>query len=303
MTTNGGHRRIVDAHHHLWDLSACDYPWLLAKGVPRFFGDPAPIRRDYLIRDFQEEAADFNLVASVHVQVGVAPGQELRETSWLQRTADKHGLPSAIVAYCDLAEPSAEGKLRAQLKHPRLRGIRQIIGRSDEEDARTGSGQLLCHDVWLENLAKLRDLGLSFDLQLVPGQMPKMAEILSGIPGLKVALCHCGSPWDQTPSGLRAWRAGLKMLAGLPDISCKLSGLGMFDHAWTVDSIRPLVESCIEAFGAHRCMIGSNFPVDKLYGPYTAIWRAYEQITTDLTPDEQEEIFVGTATSFYALTA
>ena len=31
---------MIDAHHHLWDLSAVHYPWLAAKGATRFFGDP-----------------------------------------------------------------------------------------------------------------------------------------------------------------------------------------------------------------------------------------------------------------------
>ena len=35
----------LDAHHHLWDLSAVSYPWLEARGVRRFFGDPTPIQR------------------------------------------------------------------------------------------------------------------------------------------------------------------------------------------------------------------------------------------------------------------
>jgi predicted TIM-barrel fold metal-dependent hydrolase len=36
----------IDAHHHLWDLQKVHYPWLMEKGAPRFFGDPAAIQRD-----------------------------------------------------------------------------------------------------------------------------------------------------------------------------------------------------------------------------------------------------------------
>ena len=58
--------RIVDAHHHLWDLNACHYPWLMARGVYRFFGDPTPIQKNYLVDDFREDATAYKLVASVH---------------------------------------------------------------------------------------------------------------------------------------------------------------------------------------------------------------------------------------------
>ena len=96
-------RQVIDAHHHLWDLDACHYPWLMERGVMRFFGDPTPIQRNYLAQELQHDAADFDLLGSVHVQVGVAPGDELRETEWLSNVADADGLPTAVVAFCDLS--------------------------------------------------------------------------------------------------------------------------------------------------------------------------------------------------------
>ena len=61
---------MIDAHHHLWDLSAVHYPWLMARGVERFFGDPTPIQRNYLIDEFRSEASVQGIAASVHIQVG-----------------------------------------------------------------------------------------------------------------------------------------------------------------------------------------------------------------------------------------
>ena len=294
-------RRIVDAHHHLWDLDACHYPWLMARGVRRFFGDPTPIQKNYLVSDLRDDANDYILDASVHIQVGVAEGDELDETAWLENTADVDGLPSAIVAYCDLASPEAARVLESQLGYARVRGVRQIVGRSAEEDAASGTNALLDDPEWRYNLEMLGELGLSFDLQLTPQQVPRVAEILSGLPDLDVALCHCGSPWDQTPGGLAAWRNGLALLAALPSVYCKISGLGMFDHDWTTDSIRPIVESCVETFGARRCMFGSNFPVDKLHASYRKIWTAYEEIVSSLDGNEQASLFGETARLFYRI--
>ncbi|MGI9238184.1 MAG: amidohydrolase family protein [Woeseiaceae bacterium] len=294
-------RRIVDAHHHLWDLDACHYPWLMARGVTRFFGDPTPIQKNYLVADLRDDAADYELAASVHVQVGVAPGEELTETAWLQDMGDATGLPSAIVAFCELDSPEAPKRLAAQLAYSRLRGARQIIGRSDEEDAVTGSGGLVDDPVWRENLGLLGELGLSFDLQLTPGQVPRVAEALAEAPDTDVALCHCGSPWDQTKAGIESWREGLRLLASLPNVYCKISGLGMFDHDWTIVSIRPIVEACIEIFGSERSMFGSNFPVDKLHARYDQVWGAYEAISSGLSEDEQRLLFGDTARNFYRI--
>ena len=295
-------RRIVDAHHHLWDLEACRYPWLTAKGVERFFGDPAPIQKNYLVEDFRCDAAEFELTASVHIQVGVAQGDEIRETAWLQATGEREGLPSAIVAYCELDTPEALRNAERHAVHSRVRGVRQIIGRSDAEDALTGSGDLIDSIIWRENLAALGELGLSFDLQVTPGQVPRVAEVLAGAPDTAVALCHCGSPWDQSSTGLAEWEDGMRLLASLSNVSCKISGLGMFDHDWTTNSIRPIVESCINIFSAERCMFGSNFPVDKLHASYSRVWSAFEDITAGLGNAETERLFGGTAREFYRIT-
>ena len=65
---------MIDAHHHLWDLSAVHYPWLEATGVTRFFGDPTPIQRDYLFDEFSRDASAEGFTGSVHIQVGAADG-------------------------------------------------------------------------------------------------------------------------------------------------------------------------------------------------------------------------------------
>lgn len=293
--------RIVDAHHHLWDLEAVHYPWLVSRGVNRFFGDPAPIQKNYLADNLLKDATGYDLLGSVHIQVGAAPGENHRETEWLQATGDEGGLPSAIVAYTELEAPDVEVQLDQHLAYSRVRGIRQIVGRSAEEDAVTGSGKLLDDDHWQEGLHVLAGKGLSFDLQLIPQQMQRCAEVLSRLPELNVALCHCGSPCDQTDAGMSEWRSGLTALAALQNVHCKISGLGMFNHAWTTNSIRPIVETVIEVFGTHRSMFGSNFPVDKLHADYARIWGAYDEITIGLTQAERAALFVENATAFYRL--
>ena len=294
-------RRIVDAHHHLWDLSECNYPWLMTKGVSRFFGDPTPIQKNYLVEHLRDDACDYELAASVHVQVGVAPGDELRESAWLQATADEHGLPSAFVAFCELDKSNAIDHLMRQKEYENVRGVRQIVGRSSAEDVVTGSGGLIDSVLWRENLAEIGQLGLSFDLQMIPQQAARLADVIATVPGTPVAICHCGSPWDQSMSGLTSWRHGMRLLASLPNVVCKISGLGMFDHDWTTASIRPIVESCIDIFGADRAMFGSNFPVDKLHSSYSRVWAAFEEITAQLSCAEEARLFGGTAREFYRI--
>ena len=293
---------IIDAHHHLWDLQACHYPWLMAKGVRRFFGDPTPIQKNYLVEDFLADIGELPVTASVHVQVGVEETQAVAETRWLQAVAESgKGFPQGIVAFCDLAAPEAQATLEAHRGAPNLRGIRQILGRSPEENAATGSHLLLENPVWMKNLAGLAEQGLSFDLQLIPSQLPATRALLAKIPALRTALCHCGSPFQQDQEGLARWKTQLRALAELPNVYCKLSGFGMFDPAWSAASIRPIVLEAIEAFTPERCMFGSNFPVEKLCADYRKVWAAYGALTQDFTAAERRQLFHATARDFYAL--
>ncbi|MFW8635611.1 amidohydrolase family protein [Cribrihabitans pelagius] len=287
----------IDAHHHLWDLKAVHYPWLMAKGADRFFGNPAPIQRDYLLEEFRAEAAAEGIAASVHIQVGAEDA--LAEARWVQAVADENpDWPLAQVVFCDLTAPDLAAQLDAFQALPTVRGVRQIVGRAPGEDARTGTNALLDDPRFLAGLQEAGRRGLSFDLQLIPELMEKTARVLAQAPQTRVALCHAGSPHDRSTEGLRAWAAQLKHLSRLPQAACKLSGLGMFEHNWTAASIRPIVGTCLAQFGAERVMFGSNFPVDKLYSDY----RTLAQACRELVPEEAHRaVFRGTAARFYGL--
>ena len=300
----------IDAHHHLWDLSRVSYPWLEAKGVERFFGNPTAIQKNYLPQDLRADIGKLPISRSVHIQVGTALGHHLRETAWLQEMADATGLPGAIVAYAELESESLEPYLDQIQEFEVVRGVRQIVGRSPTEDARTGTERLLSNPAWSNGLKHLAERNLSFDLQLIPAQMERVYQVLKEQETLKVALCHCGSPWHlrDTDSSSREhekkrWVRGLKQLSQLPNLSCKISGLGMFNQCWQPERAQEIVNTVLDIFGPQRCMHGSNFPVDKLYGSYQQLWRDYAEFSRQLSETERQQVFVDNAEQFYRLPA
>ena len=292
----------LDAHHHLWDLSAVSYPWLEARGVRRFFGDPTPIQRNYPVEEFRRDAEAVGVTASIHVQAGTPFG--LEEARWVQSVHDGPGqgrFPAAQVAQCDLAADDVEAQLDALAALPSVRGIRQIVGRSAEEDLKTGTGSLLDDPAFQSGLGLVAARGWSFDLQLLPEQMAAMARLLERVPDLRIALCHVGSPHDRSPEGLKYWASQLSLLSANPNMVCKLSGLGMFEPGWTTASVAPIVRTVLEQFGPGRCMIGSNFPVDSLTSAYAEIWETYDELLADLDPMERNSVDAGTCADFYRL--
>lgn len=286
---------FIDAHHHLWDLNTVDYPWLNAKGVTRFFGDPTPIQRNYLLDEFSADASAQGFGKSVHIQVGAADAWE--EAKWVQQVADENPhWPMAQVVFCDLTSPNLADELDRFQTLSTVRGVRQIIGRAPGEDAQTGTNELLKSDAFLTGLEHAGARGLSFDLQLIPELMPAMGAVARAAGQTQIALCHAGSPHDRSAQGLRDYAKALRSLSSLDNVTCKLSGLGMFDHQWTAASIRPVIDICLEQFGANRCMFGSNFPVDMLYSDYEKLAQSYFEIIPD---DAHEAVFSSTAEAFY----
>jgi len=285
----------IDAHHHLWDLSAVNYPWLMAEGEPRFFGDPTPIQRDYLLDEFIADARAHGFEGSVHIQVGAA--DPLQEARWVQSVSDANpNWPLVQVAFCDLTAPDADAHLDALQNLSTVRGVRQIIGRAPGEDLQTGTNDILDNPLFAKRLQSLADRNLSFDLQLLPELMGKSADVLAQAPNTKVALCHAGSPYDRSARGIKQWGANLRSLSGLPNVYCKLSGLGMFEHDWTPASLQPIIETVLDQFTFKRTMFGSNFPVDSLTSSYERLFETYADSVDEARHDE---FFGQTAQAFY----
>ena len=288
----------IDAHHHLWDLQAVHYPWLMARGEVRFFGDPVSIQRNYLLPEFTADASAHHISASVHIQVGAADG--MAEAQWVdsiaQQAADAGQWRMKQVAFCDLAADDCEAQLDALMSLSSVVGVRQIIGRAPGEDALTGTQSLIESAAFSRGLSALAQRGLSFDLQLLPELMAPMAAVLADHPSLPVVLCHAGSCYDRSPEGIAAWSDQLIALSHQPQITAKLSGLGMFAHGWQTADFAPLIEAVIGQFGPSRVMFGSNFPVDSLTSDYHQLVSAYEAL---IPHHMQDQIFGKTAAAFY----
>jgi predicted TIM-barrel fold metal-dependent hydrolase len=117
-----------------------------------------------------------------------------------------------------------------------------------------------------------------------------------------LVLSHACFPPSRTAADRDVWLGALDRVAAMPNVVCKISAAaGSADPEWTVDSIRPWVLGAIEALGADRCMLGSNWPIDRLHGSYANVIAAYRQIASELSSSEQAALFNATARRVYGL--
>ena len=109
-------------------------------------------------------------------------------------------------------------------------------------------------------------------------------------------LCHAGSPYNRTLEGIKSWAGDLIHLSNLSNVSCKLSGLGMFDHNWTGSTVAPIVTTVMDQFGSKRVMFGSNFPVDSLSSSFEQL---FTRISSNIDEKDFEDVFSKTAQRIY----
>ena len=291
----------IDAHHHLWNLTKVNYPWLMDKGKIRFFGDPTDIQRNYLWQEYSQDAKNAGFQGSVHIQVGAS--DPIQEAKWVDSiNKETQYWPVAQVAFADLTDAELSRNLDRLQELKSVKGIRQIVGRAPEEDTLTSLSKLLENPNFLKGLNEISERGLTFDLQLIPEFMEIIAPILKKVPNLNVVLCHAGSPYNRTLAGLSDWSERLKDLSNLNNVYCKLSGLGMFEPNWSTETTKPIVQTVINQFGPERVMFGSNFPVDSISSNFKKLSTSYETILSQYPTTQQNEIFGLTAKNFYSLT-
>lgn len=290
--------QVVDPHVHLWDLESVSLPWL-AQPTEAYSGDNRKLPRRFTPQELRDGAEDIEVLKLVNVEAN--PHDPVAETRWLQSLAETSGYPQGIVALVDLSRPDAAAVLAAHAAYRNLRGVRQILNVHANPRYDYVSRHFMQEAEWRANLRLLAQHQLSFDLQIYPAQVPLAAEIIRANPDIVFILNHAGMWVDRSLAGWREWRAGLRLLASLPNVVAKISGLAMFDHVWSIESLRPLVLEVIDAFGPQRALFASNFPIDGLHSSYATLWRAYALIVAEATPEERHALFITNAERVYRI--
>jgi predicted TIM-barrel fold metal-dependent hydrolase len=284
---------FTDSHVHFHDMQhpTLRYDWLEPDGEDIVLDDYGAIKAlRYRADDFLSETRFHNVERVVHVQAATGSADPVDETEWLHAFADRLGIPHGIVAYADLAAGDALETLERHARFANLRGIRDL--RYDE---------YLSDPAWRRGYAQLERFGLVCCDDPIVEEMPLALELAREFPGVTLCIDHAGFPRERTDEYFELWRARMRELASAENVVVKISGLGMVDHRWTVDSLRPWVLACIEAFGVERSFFGTNWPVDRLFSSYGDVLDAYEQIIAGFSEDEQRALFSGTANRIFRL--
>lgn len=289
---------IVDAHHHLWDVSLGRHPWLAGAAAR---GDPV-LGRDCLPETYLRDTEKHDVVATVHVEAGWDGDDPFGEIAWLDSLQRPYGIAERYVAYAQLGAANAEAVLEWHAQHPRIVGVREILSwHPDPARSFSKDPHRMRDPNWRAGLAALARHGLSFDLMISPWQTDDALELVRAIPDLRFALNHCGSPMDRDADGMSRWRNGLKALATAPNVSLKISDLVAYDWNWTLESLRAVVLTCLDCFGPERAMLASDHPVVALHASFDQTYSAFKTILASCSDTECLALFADNASQFYRL--
>jgi L-fuconolactonase len=271
----------IDAHHHLWDTSLRDYPWMDGPWAD-------PLRGRFGPAELSSAAKGFD--ATIVVQALSCE----EETRALLATAAATPQVVGVVGWTDLTAPDVADRLAALRAAPggdHLVGIRHQV--QDEPDP----AWLLRHDV-RRGLRAVATAGLVYDLLVKPRDLPAAIEITTLLPGLGFVLDHLGKP--AVGEGSDIWRDALVALADRPNVTAKLSGLVTEAdwRCWKAADLAPYLDHALTTFGPSRLMFGSDWPVCTLAAPYSKV---VDLVDSAVTPADRAQVFGGTATRRYGL--
>ncbi|HVT23852.1 MAG TPA: amidohydrolase family protein [Rhizomicrobium sp.] len=332
---------IVDPHHHLWDrprdilrnLPPSDHGFMdILRNVPRYLLDEllADLRTGHNIR-----ATVYMECGAMYRASGPERLRCVGETEFVNGIAamTASGLYgdvracAGIVGHVDFRwGAEVEDVLRSHIGagHGRFRGIRQSASYDDDPNVLGPlhgrvPGGLYRDPKFREGFAVLSKLGLSFDAWLLEPQLPDLIDLARAFSETTIVLDHVGTPLGigryagKRDERFNEWRENIRTLAGCANVNVKLGGLPMPFAGWHArwnpaeDSKvlaalwKPYIETCIEAFGANRCMFESNFPVDKFGASYAALWNAFKRLASGASAEEKAALFSGTAMRVYRI--
>jgi len=312
-------RSIIDPHHHLWRRR----------------------NNNYLLEDFWEDTqTGHHIEKTVFVECHAEYRQDgpehlkpLGETEFVTKQAEQSEQLSqrptiaGIVGHVDLrlAEkiiPILQTHI--ELAGGRFRGIRHAGARATRTEGMTIIGRApegLYEDKgYRTGVRILAEMDLSFDTWHYHYQNENFRSLAAACPETTMILDHFGTPLGigafakKRQSIFTTWQRDIEEIAKQGNVIAKLGGLAMPDNGFgwseraypaTSDEFAerqsPYYNHAIDCFGVDRCMMESNFPVDKMSISYSVLYNGLKKIAANYNDAEQNLLFYGTANRIYKL--
>ena len=272
----------IDAHHHLWRYNPVEFGWIT---------EPmASLRRDFLVSDLADALRSSAVTAAVAVQAR----ESIEETDWLLECAGSTDIIAGVVGWAPLASSQIGSILDRYVDAVKLVGFREVAqGQPEGYFDRSGLNR---------GVAQLAERDLAYDVLIYENQLPEAIRFVDRHPKQRFVLDHAAKP--RIAAGeMEPWATNLRELARRENISCKVSGLVTEADwkNWNEATLRPYLDTCVEAFGTDRLLAGSDWPVCLVASTHSRWWNLLRDYFSSFSSSEQRQIFWDNAIRSYKL--
>ena len=274
---------LVDSHQHFWQVGRFAYPWMTPE-VEVLYQEYLPPALEPILKR-----------CGVEKTILVQASNSLEETRWLLSLADHYPFIAGVVGWVDLMGKDVGRQLDEFVTHTKFKGVRHLVESEPEDD-------WLIQPSVLAGLRTLSAYGVSYDLSVHTRHLKYAKIVAESCPELRLVIDHMAKP-PIARNELAEWAREIKELAAYSNIWCKLSGLVTEAKwaDWSVEDLKPFVNTALEYFGPHRVMFGSDWPVCLLAASYDRVLEAFQLLLAELSDEDRECIFSKNATEFYRI--
>lgn len=275
----------IDAHQHFWKYDRVRDSWI--------DNSMSVLMHDFLPHELKEEMNSNKIDGCVAVQAD----QSEEETNFLLQLAKSNSFIKGVVGWVDLRAENVDNRLAHFAANKKLKGLRHII------QAEPNEHYMLQND-FKRGISFLSKYGLTYDILIFPKHLGTALELVKQFPEQPFVVDHMAKPLVKNQI-FSPWQEQIEALAQFPNVHCKVSGLITEAdwYSWEQKHLKPYLDIVFRAFGMDRLMFGSDWPVCKLAGNYTATCNVMKEYLKEFSIEDQAKFWGQNATKFYNLNA
>jgi L-fuconolactonase len=274
--------KIIDTHQHFWNYDPETHDWINE--------DMKVIRKDFLPADLAPILKENNIDGCIAVQAD----QTDAETQILIREADQNSFIKGVVGWVDLNSTEIEAALASYTDTKLLKGFRHIL----QAEPR---GFMLAPS-FKKGIDALAKYNYTYDLLIYASQLKEAKEFISNHKEQHIVIDHLAKP-NIKEGEWESWKKDINEIAQYPNVYCKISGVATEANweTWTMDTLKPYIDTVVEAFSTERIMFGSDWPVCLVASSYEKWLKGLQNYFNTFSISEQEAFFANNAIKFYKL--
>ena len=276
---------FIDTHQHLILRDHFDYAW--AAGL-------SPLAEgSFTLEDYASLTEGHGVVGTVFMEAAVADHQYRDEARLVADFMGK-GTMLGQIASCRPEEADGISDWLEECRDLGVVGFRRILHVVPDDLSTT--------QTFRDNIRKIGAAGYVFDMCFLARQLPLAEQLARSCDDQVLVLDHCGVP-DIAGGAFENWAAGISLLARLPHVRVKLSGItaycapGVHDEA----TLAPWVSHVLDVFGPDRMVWGGDWPVVDTGAGLPGWIDLTRSLLAGLSEDEQKKITEDNARAVYGL--